>query len=465
MIKILFICHGNICRSPMAEFVMKDIIEKHGLEGQFEIESAATSTEEIYRGVGNPIYPPAREELKRHGIGNTAYTDFSGKRARQLTKDDYVYFDLIVCMDENNMRNTRRMLGIGIGKDAEPAKVIKGSKLRMLLEFADESYAEKNCSVADPWYTGDFSATWNDVLAGCEGLFGLLTSNFDGHKATSADNCAKTSNNTGWRAFPEDLQVFSQFPELFSGFTRVPTLRNENLKEWARQCRQGEFVIKVGQIHGKNILRIDGEFLRNHAEHTNGGSAGNDATSDASYACKDPDAFIEKEGYDAIITDISGVLLTTGHGDCIPVWLYDPVLKVIGIVHAGWKGTVLGIAGDTALEMQKVYGCKASDIVAYIGPGISKCCFEVSEDVRGEFAAIDWGWEFIFDDTDETGRKTGKSHIDLKKINRRWLENAGLKTANIEISSECTCCDSEHYYSYRRDGDTRRMAAYIGLRK
>jgi len=93
MIKVLFICHGNICRSPISEFVLKDMVEKLSIADKFEIASASTSTEEIWGGKGNPIYPPAQEVLRTHGIGRTAYTDFSGKRARQITRQDYEYYD------------------------------------------------------------------------------------------------------------------------------------------------------------------------------------------------------------------------------------------------------------------------------------------------------------------------------------------------------------------------------------
>lgn len=144
MIKILFICHGNICRSPMAEFVMKDMVKKAGLEKEFRIESAATSTEEI----GNPVYPPARRKLAEHGIG------CSGKTARQLRKDDYEKFDLLIGMDQANLRNMRRILG----GDA-------AGKTRLLMDFTG-----RPGEVADPWYTGDFEATWRDVEEGCRGL-------------------------------------------------------------------------------------------------------------------------------------------------------------------------------------------------------------------------------------------------------------------------------------------------------
>ena len=152
MIKILFICHGNICRSPMAEFVMKDLVEKAGLGERFHIESAATSREEI----GNPVYPPARRKLAEHGIG------CEGHAARQITARDYQDFDLLIAMDSANLRNMRRFYG------GDPA-----GKIRMLLDYAGRPGEE----VADPWYTGDFQATWQDVSAGCAGLLKQLTEN------------------------------------------------------------------------------------------------------------------------------------------------------------------------------------------------------------------------------------------------------------------------------------------------
>lgn len=148
MTKILFVCHGNICRSPMAEFVMKDLVRKAGRESEFEIASAATSSEEL----GNPVYPPARRKLAQHGIA------CSGKTARQLTKHDYEYWDLLIGMDQANLRNMRRLF------PDDP-----GRKLHLLLDYTD-----RPGEVADPWYTGDFEATWTDVLEGCQGLLRQL---------------------------------------------------------------------------------------------------------------------------------------------------------------------------------------------------------------------------------------------------------------------------------------------------
>ena len=144
MIKILFVCHGNICRSPMAEFVMMDLVKKAGRAAEFEIASAATSTEEI----GNPVYPPARRKLAEHGISCT------GKTARQLTRADYDRWDLLIGMDQANLRNMRRLFP----DDPE-------QKLHLLMD-----YTSRPGQVADPWYTGDFEATWSDVLEGCRGL-------------------------------------------------------------------------------------------------------------------------------------------------------------------------------------------------------------------------------------------------------------------------------------------------------
>ena len=141
MIKVLFICHGNICRSPMAEFVMKDLVGKAGRADEFHIESAATSTEEI----GNPVYPPARRKLAEHGIS------CAGKTARQMTRRDYDEYDWLIGMDRANLRNMQRICG------GDPE-----GKIRLLLDFTD-----RPGEVADPWYTGDFDATWRDVSEGC----------------------------------------------------------------------------------------------------------------------------------------------------------------------------------------------------------------------------------------------------------------------------------------------------------
>lgn len=152
MIKIMFVCHGNICRSPMAEFVLKDMVRHRGLENDFVIASSATSTEEIWNGVGNPVYPPVKAVLEDHGI------DPSGKRAVQLKASDYDKYDLFIGMDSANIRNMARILG----ED-------KDNKIRKLME-----YTGSNSDVSDPWYTRDFDRCYKDIYSGCEALLNSL---------------------------------------------------------------------------------------------------------------------------------------------------------------------------------------------------------------------------------------------------------------------------------------------------
>ena len=151
MIKVLFVCHGNICRSPMAEFAMKDMVKKLGISDKFEIASAAVSTEEI----GNEVYPPAKRKLAEHGIS------CNGKTARQMTKEDYSYYDFIIAMDRSNLRNMTRITG------GDP-----DGKVSLLMDFTDSPR-----DVADPWYTGDFEKTWQDVNEGIKGFLNKTQKN------------------------------------------------------------------------------------------------------------------------------------------------------------------------------------------------------------------------------------------------------------------------------------------------
>ena len=152
MVKIMFVCHGNICRSPMAEFIFKDMIHKKGMSDRFLVASSATSTEEIWNGVGNPVYPPARAELAKHGLS------CDGKRAVQVRKSDYDKYDLFVCMDGNNVRNALRIFG----DDTE-------GKIHKLMD-----YTACGGDVADPWYSNRFDIAYNDIYEGCKALLSEL---------------------------------------------------------------------------------------------------------------------------------------------------------------------------------------------------------------------------------------------------------------------------------------------------
>ncbi len=152
MIKILFVCHGNICRSPMAEFVFKDMIQQQNLTDQFYVASAATSAEEIWNGVGNPVYLPAKAELAKHGLS------CGDKHAVLLKSEDYDKYDYLIGMDSANIRNMERILG------GDP----KGKIYKLL------SFAGSERDVADPWYTGKFDVTYRDIEAGCKGLLTFL---------------------------------------------------------------------------------------------------------------------------------------------------------------------------------------------------------------------------------------------------------------------------------------------------
>lgn len=148
MIRIMFVCHGNICRSPMAEFILKKMIKDASLEHLVSVASSATSSEEIWGGIGNPVYPPAARELARHGI------DSAGKRAVQLKVDDYDKYDIFIVMDDKNLRNSLRIFS----SDME-------GKVKKLMDFTS-----RGGEVSDPWYTDRFDVAYSDIYDGCIGV-------------------------------------------------------------------------------------------------------------------------------------------------------------------------------------------------------------------------------------------------------------------------------------------------------
>lgn len=168
MKKITFVCHGNICRSPMAEYVMKHLVARAGLEGEFEITSGAVSTEEI----GNDIYPPAKRKLHEKEV------KFTRHAAHKITPDEFAHNDLVILMDRSNQRLLTRIVP---GWEETPAGTgVEGSgidgKVHLMMEFAGTpGKGSQVRDVADPWYTGDFEQTYQDVLAGCTGLLKLIS--------------------------------------------------------------------------------------------------------------------------------------------------------------------------------------------------------------------------------------------------------------------------------------------------
>lgn len=158
MIRVLFVCHGNICRSPMAEFIFKDLVKKQGIADRFVIASSATSTEEIWNEIGNPVYPPAKEELAKHGLS------CNGKRAVQLKKSDYDQYDLFIGMDSANIRNMLRIFG------GDP-----DGKVRRMMD-----YTNRGGDVADPWYSDRFDVAYQDILESCTALLETVKTNLHG---------------------------------------------------------------------------------------------------------------------------------------------------------------------------------------------------------------------------------------------------------------------------------------------
>ncbi len=168
-----------------------------------------------------------------------------------------------------------------------------------------------------------------------------------------------------------------------------------------------------------------------------------------------------EEGYDAVITNCSGVVLTGFSADCVLILYYDKANHAIGVAHSGWRGTVLGIGGKTVRAMEREFGTRADEIICCIAPAIAKCCFQVDKPVVDEFLkAYSWSGEFITQDSENSD----KYYIDLHAVNEKILLNAGVRAENIENSYYCTKCHPELFYSHRLMGDARgSMAAMISL--
>jgi len=224
------------------------------------------------------------------------------------------------------------------------------------------------------------------------------------------------------------MDIFEKEKDIIAYFTEKPIVAKELIKDMADNLEEGYGLVKPIFVHGDNVVVID----------------------------KKVTGYIEIPDCDGLVTNISNVGLCTTHGDCLCIFAYDKNRKVIGIAHAGWKGTKLGIALKLVKTMSEAFKSDPSDILVYISPGIDKCHFEVTKEVRDEFVDyIPWSINYI--------NQTDDIHyvIDLKGINEKYLKDFGI--TNIEISNECTYCLKDKYWSYRRSGDMNRMIGYIEL--
>ena len=232
------------------------------------------------------------------------------------------------------------------------------------------------------------------------------------------------------------IHIFEDLP-VDAGFTCKPA----DGKVYRAQLLNQAPVVRLSLVHGKEIAVI---------RSTQPSGA-------APYRADTDEGFLDVYDVDGAVTDLPGVYLATTHGDCLPIWVCDPVKGAVGLAHAGWRGSLEGIAGTLVQTMMHAYGSDPSDIRAAIGPGIGACCFEVGPDVADRFTdRFPWAEDFIY------SYPNARPHIDLKGINAELLRMEGV--VQIEISSHCTCCEPDRFWSYRRCGDTTRMLAFIEKR-
>ena len=230
--------------------------------------------------------------------------------------------------------------------------------------------------------------------------------------------------------------------------TQVAVIRQEDVEAAKATSEKGSSLVLGGSVSSASIAQDAGE-TGNHTQVTSDSvdrNPGNQNPGDYSPAIIIPDT-------DGTITNRKNVLLTTVHADCLAVFCYDPVKEAIGLCHAGWRGTCAGIAMEMVEKMEEEYGCDPEDLQAYIGPGISQCCFEAGMEVAEAFAE---NWTFAEDYITRTPGDVanGKCHIDIKGINQEQLELMGIPTEQIRVSEHCTCCEPELFCSYRREGGT-----------
>ncbi|NCB42781.1 MAG: peptidoglycan editing factor PgeF [Clostridia bacterium] len=231
-----------------------------------------------------------------------------------------------------------------------------------------------------------------------------------------------------------DLILFEN-ESVFAAFTTRNCQGPQRREELAAQAAlRGSAALRLSLVHGKEIVNVTAHDLVR--------------------AC---DGILDYDDVDGAVTNEPGIILTTGHADCLPVYLYDPIHHAIGLAHAGWKGTLANIAQALVQAMMQHFASEPIKMKAYIGPGIGACCFEVGREVSDAFSdAYAWALEYTL------AKENGQFNLDIKNINKRQLEICGLE--DITISSLCTKCREDLFFSYRRNKEKGRMLAYIYLK-
>lgn len=229
------------------------------------------------------------------------------------------------------------------------------------------------------------------------------------------------------------IRVFEDLP-VDAGFTCKPL----DGKVYRAGLLEQFPVVRLSLVHGNAIAVIRGL----------------DPSGTAPFRADLDEDFLDVYDADGAVTDLPDVYLTTTHGDCIPIWAYDPAKGAVGLAHAGWRGTLKGVAGSLIQTMRSAYGSDPENILAVIGPGIGACCFEVGFDVADAFTdKYPWAEEYV------CAYSGARPHVDLKGINAELLRLEGV--AHIEISEHCTCCEPDLFWSHRRCADKTRMLAFI----
>lgn len=231
-----------------------------------------------------------------------------------------------------------------------------------------------------------------------------------------------------------DLSIFKN-ENVLAGFTTRCVPGHQRREELAQKAaRHANVAVRLGLVHGNAIVHVTAQ----------------------DFMCAQ-NGILDYDNVDGAVTDVRETVLTTGHADCLPVYLYDPIKNAIGLAHAGWKGTLVNIAGALVENMVHRFNSDPKDIKAFIGPGIGFCCFEVGREVVEAFqCSYDWTL------TDVLKKENGQYNIDLKNINKTQLQMCGLR--DIKVSSLCTKCREDLFFSYRRNKEKGRMLAYIYLK-